>query len=64
MEQLLDYNFCITFTPLIAIGKALRHIPRLDILHSNVHVVSVLVGRVEFDEPFVLSICQTWLEVN
>ena len=64
MEQLLDYNLYITFVPLVAIRKALRHIPHWDILHSNVHVVSILIGGVEFDEPFVLSRCQTRLDVN
>ena len=64
MEQLLDYNSCITFVPLIAIGKALRHIPHRDILHCNVCVVSVLIGGVEFDKPFVLFRCQTIVEIN
>ena len=58
MEQLLDYHLCITFIPPIAIRKGLRHIPYRDVLHSNVHVVSVLVGGVEFDEPLMLLIRQ------
>jgi len=57
MEQLLDYNFDITFIPPVAIRKAMRHIPHWDMLHSNVHVVGVLIGRIEFNEPFVLSTC-------
>ena len=66
MEQLLDYNLCITFVPPITIGKALWHISHRDVLHRNVHVMSVLIGRVEFNEPFVLSRYQTILvlEVN
>ena len=64
MKQLLDYNFSIIFILLIAIGIAPRHIPHGDILHGDVRVVGVLIGRVELDEPFVLSTYQTRLEVN
>ena len=64
VEQLLDYHFRITFVPPITIHKSLRHIPYRDILHRNVHVVSVLIGGVEFEEPFVLFTGQTKPPVN
>ena len=63
-EQLLDYHFRIIFVPSIIIHKGLRHIPDRDILHSNVHVVLVLIGGVEFDEPFVLPTGYTKPPVN
>ena len=64
MEKLLDYNPSITFVPPIAIRKALRHIPHRHILHSDVQVVSVFIGRVEFDKPLVLYTGYERLEVS
>jgi len=64
VEELLDYNLGITLVPPVAIRKALRHIPHWDILHSDVHVVSVYIGRIEFNEPFVLSACEKSLDVG
>jgi len=54
VEQLLDYHPRITFVPPIVMEKGLRDIPYSDILRSNVHVVSVQIGGIEFDKPLVL----------
>ena len=54
MEELPDYCSCIAFIPPITAHKGLGHIPDRDIFHSNVNVVSVLIGGDEFDKPFVL----------
>ena len=64
VEQLFDHHLRITFIPPIVIHKGPRHISYRDILHSNVYVVIVLIGGVEFDEPFVLSTGQTKPPVN
>ena len=59
VEQLFDYHLCITFIPPITIHKGLRHIAYRDILHSNVYVVIVLIGGVEFNKQIILRICKT-----
>ena len=64
MKQLLDYHLRITFVPPIIIHKALRHIPYRDVLHSNVHVVLVLIRGGEFDEPLILPKRQTSRKSN
>lgn len=59
LEYLLNYRPRIIFIPPIAIYKGLGHISCGDVLHRNVHVVQVLPGVVELDEPAILSLCQT-----
>ena len=54
VEQLLDYYPRITFIPPVVIHKGFRDISYGHIFHSNVYVIRILVGGVEFDEPFVL----------
>jgi len=64
MEQLFDHHLRITFIPPIILLKSLPHISYRDILHSNIHVVIVFIGGVEFNEPLILSIRQTEPPVN
>ena len=64
LEKLLDHHLRITFIPPIAVHKGLRYISYGDILHGNVHIVRVLKGAVELNEPLILPICQTELQTG